>query len=325
MLSLGRSPSPDIWAPLPPMRDLVETLDKVADKDVTVVLTGESGTGKERLARRVHERSPRRDGPFVAVNCASMPESGVEVELFGHEPGAFPGADRVVGKIEAAEGGTLFLDDLGELSLTAQARLLRYLEVRRYTRVGGHHKVASDVRLVCANLRPLEDDVRGGRLRPDLYYRVQGITLAVPPLRERRGDLAPLVDQFTASSCARHSVPAPRYTREARAALSRYAWPGNVRELRNVIEAVCLLRSGRAVRLSDLPLHLQGPAEAVATLTLPLDRTLDELEARILHAVLDAEGGHQRRTAERLGISVRTLQRRLSVDPTDEDPDTAGG
>jgi transcriptional regulator with PAS, ATPase and Fis domain len=294
------------------MRAVREVLDRVAPKDVTVTLIGESGTGKEILARRVHELSPRRSRPFVPINCAAIPESLFESELFGHERGAFTGAnERAIGKVEAANGGTLFLDEIGELPLAMQAKILRYLEGRRFMRVGGHTKIDSDVRLVCATLRPLDREVEAGRFRADLYYRIQGITLVVPPLRERPGEIAALTDQFTAEMCARHAVEAPRYPRAVRQAFARHPWPGNVRELRNVVENLCLLRSGATVRLSDLPFLAPAADPAAETITLRLDQPLRAMEERILLAVLAREGGHQQRAAERLGISTRTLQRRL--------------
>src|SRR5438128_6097521 len=179
------------------MRRLDQMLKTVAVKEVTISLIGESGSGKEVLARRVHELSSRRGGPFVPINCAAIPEALFESELFGHEKGAFTGAsERVRGKLEAANGGTLFLDEVGEMPMPMQAKLLRFLENYKFMRVGGSTKISVDVRLVAATLRPIEDEVKAGRFGPDLFYRIQGISLAVPPLRERRADNAPLVQQF---------------------------------------------------------------------------------------------------------------------------------
>ncbi len=202
------------------MRRLDQVLRAVAPKDVAVSLIGESGTGKEVLARRVHEASGRKTGPFIPINCAAIPDALFESELFGHERGAFTGAsERVRGKVEAAEGGTLFLDEVGEMPLAMQAKMLRFLENRRYMRVGGSTKLQADVRLIFATLRPLDEEVRAGRFRADLYYRVQGITLHVPPLRERRADIPPLLAQFVEQLSARHGTQLPRLTRSARAAL----------------------------------------------------------------------------------------------------------
>jgi DNA-binding NtrC family response regulator len=300
------------------MRRLDATLRIVAPKEVIVTLIGESGTGKEVLARRIHELSARRRGPFVPINCAAIPEALFESELYGHERGAFTGAvERAKGKVEAAAGGTLFLDEIGEMPFAMQVKLLRFLEHRRFMRVGGTIKLQADVRLICATLRPLEEEVRAGRFRADLYYRIQGIVLQVPPLRARRADLPLLIDQFARELSARHGTESPKFTRSARVAFAVYPWPGNVRELRNVIETMCLLRAGKTVRVRDLPEALQratpGTAErGPVELTLALDQPLEALVEAILEAVLVLEEGNQTRAAERLGISVRTIQRRAA-------------
>jgi DNA-binding NtrC family response regulator len=302
------------------MKQLDRIVRAIASKDVTVTLVGESGTGKEVLARRLHELSARRGGPFVPINCAAIPESLFESELFGHEKGAFTGAsERARGKLEAAAGGTLFLDEIGEMPLGVQAKLLRFLEGRRFMRVGGSVKISVDTRLVCATLRPIDEEVKAGRFRADLFYRIQGISLKVPPLRERRGDIGPLLRQFLAEMSARHGVRPPRIARAAVAALRAHDWPGNVRELRNVVELLCLLREGRVARVRDLPESLrQAPAgsqpqEALAmdrgvievSIDQPLDLTIDQIFA----AALAVEGGNRSRAASRLGVSLRTMQR----------------
>jgi transcriptional regulator with PAS, ATPase and Fis domain len=282
---------------------------------VVITLIGESGTGKEILARRIHELSARRRGPFVPINCAAIPETLFESELYGHERGAFTGAvDRAKGKIEAAGGGTLFLDEIGEMPLAMQAKLLRFLENRRFMRVGGTTKLEADVRLVFATLRSLDEEVRAGRFRADLYYRIQGIVLQVPPLRARRADLPLLIDQFTRELSARHGTTPPRLTRSARAALAAYPWPGNVRELRNVIETLCLLRAGKAIHVRDLPdaLRRQGAEtrnQPAASVTLALDQSLNAMVEEIIETIVVLENGNRTRAAERLGISVRTIQR----------------
>jgi transcriptional regulator with AAA-type ATPase domain len=304
------------------MRRLDRTLRTVAPRDVTVTLVGESGTGKEVLAHRIHEFSERRRAPFIPINCAAIPEALFESEIFGHERGAFTGAnERVRGKIEAAEGGTLFLDEIGEMPLGMQAKLLRFLENRRFMRVGGTAKIQADVRLVFATLRDLEHEVRAGRFRADLYYRIQGITVHVPPLRERKADLPPLIAQVTAQMSARHGTAPPKLGRAAKLALLGYACPGNVRELRNTLELLCLLRAGMAVRVRDLPdavrSALPRPAEHVpaTTLTVSLDEPLGEVIDRVVEAALALEHGNRSRAAERLGVSVRTVQRHLARGP----------
>jgi DNA-binding NtrC family response regulator len=315
------------------MKAIDRVVRAVAAKDVTLTLLGETGTGKEVLARRAHDLSGRRHGPFVPVNCAAIPEALFESELFGHERGAFTGAtQRSKGKIEAAEHGTLFLDEIGEMPLAMQAKLLRFLENHRYTRVGGTTKIQADVRLVLATLRPLELEVRAGRFRADLFYRIQGIVVAVPPLRERRADIAPLLNRFVSELSARHEVRPPKLGRGARALLLRHDWPGNVRELRNLVETLCLLRSGRQVRSVDLPPSMRtlaihadvareqpsdvepaAGASPRALLTLDLDAGLASLTQRIVEAALALEGGNTLRAAARLRISPRTIQRYVAA------------
>jgi DNA-binding NtrC family response regulator len=305
------------------MQRLDGILHAVAGKDIVLTLIGESGTGKEVLARRAHELSPRRAAPFIPINSAAIPDALFESELFGHERGAFTGAtERTKGKIEAAEGGTLFLDEIGEMPLATQVKLLRFLESRRYMRVGGHTKLTADVRLVCATLRPLEDDVRVGRFRADLFYRIQGITLRVPPLRERRADIPLLVEQFVAQAAAKHGVAPPRLSRPVRSMLGKYQWPGNIRELRNVIEMVCLLRAGRTAYVDDLPPSMTGAAQTYEALEsdqtkfgVSLAESLDAIVDHVIEAVLREERGNRTRTAQRLGISVRTVQRHMGASP----------
>jgi DNA-binding NtrC family response regulator len=302
----------------PAMRRVDEILRVVAPKDVTVTLIGESGSGKEVLARRVHELSSRPAGPFVPINCAAIPDALFESEIFGHERGAFTGAnERVKGKIEAAQGGTLLLDEIGEMPLPMQAKLLRFLENRRFMRVGGATKLDADVRLVFATLRPLEGEVQSGRFRADLYYRIQGITIKVPPLRERRPDIGPLIAQFSEQLSARHGTGPPRLSRAAKAALIAYDWPGNVRELRNTIEMLCVLREGRQVRTRDLPEAIQQATVAAerpapssgGQSALALAQPLERIIMQAVSAALALEGGNRSRAAERLGVSVRTIQR----------------
>ncbi len=304
------------------MRELGRAVRMMATKDVVITFLGESGTGKEVFARRLHDLSERRRGPFVPINCAAIPESLFESELFGHERGAFTGAtERARGKIDAATGGTLFLDEIGEMPVAAQAKLLRFLENRRFMRVGGSTKITADIRLVTATLRPLEAEVKAGRFRADLFYRIEGITLRVPPLRERPSDIAPLVHQFLAEVSAQHGTRPVRLARATMASLRAYEWPGNVRELRNAIQLVSLMREGRQVRVRDLPERLRAPTSPKANprrrradgtaevLEVRLDRPLDETLDEILRAALALEGGNRSRAAQRLSVSLRTMQR----------------
>lgn len=298
------------------MAETERILRQVSNKDVPVTLVGESGTGKEVLARQLHEMSHRASGPFVPINCAAIPEALFESELFGHERGAFTGAhERARGKIEAASQGTLFLDEIGELSLPMQAKLLRFIENRRFMRVGGSVKVNADVRVVSATLRPLHEDVRSGRFRADLFYRIQGILVQVPPLRERRADLLPLFRALLVELSAKHQVKMPSLTRPAKAALLAHDWPGNVRELRNVAENLCLLRAGRRVSPQHLPPSLNAgsspptPTQLEPTLTVDISAGLDAAISRIMAHALAVEAGNTRLAAKRLDVSVRTVQR----------------
>jgi DNA-binding NtrC family response regulator len=299
----------------PAMRSFDRVLCAVATKDVTVTFVGESGSGKEVMARRLHDLSPRRSGPFVPINCAAIPDALFESELFGHERGAFTGAvERGLGKVEIAGGGTLFLDEVGEMPLAAQPKLLRFLETHRFMRVGGTKKLEVDVRVVLATLRPLEAEVRAGRFREDLYYRIQGVALTVPPLRERRRDIPMLIDTFLRQLGAIHNCAPARLSRSARAVLMAHDWPGNVRQLRNAIELVTILRSGKTVRVHDLPPGFDpAPSAEPAgeqTISIDLDQPLADMVDDLVRHVVAAERGDLARAARRLGVSVRTLQRR---------------
>ncbi len=294
-------------------REVLDLIDRVAPRDVAVLVTGESGTGKELIARRLHTRSGRSLGPFVAVNCAALPESLAESELFGHEKGAFTGADRQRrGRFEEAEGGTLLLDEIGDLPATLQAKLLRVLEERTVRRVGGTEEVPVDVRLVAATNLDLAAAVEAGSFRRDLFYRLAVVEAHLPPLRERHGDVAALADHLLDRLAARHGVPRGALAPEALAVLERHDWPGNVRELRNVLERAVVVRAGAPIRPDDLALHRGGapvaPPQAPSG-EPPLDRDAREREA-VVEALRRADGNREL-AARMLGISVRTLYYRL--------------
>ncbi|MCU0293043.1 MAG: sigma-54 dependent transcriptional regulator, partial [Thermoanaerobaculaceae bacterium] len=294
----------------PALKELLGLVDTVAPRDVSVLVTGESGTGKELVARRLHERSGRAAGPFVAVNCAALPESLAESELFGHEKGAFTGADRQrLGRFEEADGGTLFLDEVGELPAAQQAKLLRTLDGRTVRRVGGSAEIPVDVRLVAATNRDLAAEAASGSFRQDLYFRLAVVTVHLPPLRERVSDIPVLARHFVATLAARHHVAAPELAAPALAALERYRWPGNVRELRNVLERAVVVRGGASIRPEDLALPTAVGVGGESGGSIPLDRDVRERE--VLLEALRRAGGNRDEAARLLGVSVRTLYYRL--------------
>ena len=282
------------------LREVVDTADRVADKDVPVLITGESGTGKELVARRIHRRSKRVKKPFVAINCAALPETLAESELFGHERGAFTGAERQrAGRFEEATGGTLFLDEVGDLSAPVQAKLLRALEEHVIRRVGGTRDVPVDVRVIAATNRDLGD----GSFRSDLYFRVAVVRLEIPPLRERADDIAGVAQHLLVTLARKHGVAVPPLMRETLDVLRAHRWPGNVRELRNVLERALVLRGSEPVRPSDLALEPAAPA-------IPAAR--DEVEKERVIEALRQTHGNRENAARLLGVSVRTLYYRLS-------------
>ncbi|NOZ57901.1 MAG: sigma-54-dependent Fis family transcriptional regulator [Calditrichaeota bacterium] len=308
-----------------PMRDVFDAVRRVAETDVTVLLQGESGTGKELVARAIHASSKRRNKPFVAVNCAAIPETLLESELFGHEKGAFTGAiARRLGRFEQANGGTLFLDEIGEMSPATQVKILRVLQERRFERVGGTRSVEVDVRIISATNKDLEEEVREGRFRQDLYYRICVYPIHLPPLRERQGDIPILVGHFI----QRFNEKMPRHRQirsvahDAMRALEAYDWPGNVRELENVLERSMLNADDGVLRLHNLPPHLQrafpegrnsGAAiswkQALAHATeIP---TLEEIEREALKLALKLTKNNVTAAASRLGIGRTTFYRKM--------------
>jgi two-component system nitrogen regulation response regulator NtrX len=247
------------------IREILATIDRVAPTHARVLVMGENGTGKELVARRLHLLSTRRKGPFVDVNCAAIPRELIESELFGHEKGAFTGADRArTGKFEQASGGTLFLDEVGDMDLGAQAKVLRVLEESRVTRVGGNQAIDVDVRVIAATNKDLPAEAKADRFREDLYYRLNVVPIVVPPLRERRSDVPILVSHFLADACRGNAIPAKRISEKAMQALARREWPGNVRELRNFVERIAILHSGATIEEKDV-LDSRAVAESSAT------------------------------------------------------------
>jgi DNA-binding NtrC family response regulator len=298
-----------------PMEALLDRLRLVAPAPSTVLVVGESGTGKELIANALHHNSPRADGPFVAVNCGAIPGEILESELFGHERGAFTGAhQRRIGLIESADGGTLFLDEISELSPDLQVKLLRVLEERRVTRVGGNEQIDVDFRLVAATNRNLEEWVANGRFRQDLYYRLKVVTLYSPALRERVEDIPLFVQYFLRIFNDELGRDVKGVHPSVLAALKRYPWPGNVRELRNVIESLVLFAEGGEILLEDLPSEYRS-ATAAAPAPQPTGawqpRSMAEIEREAILKTLEFTSGHRARAAELLGIGLRTLQRKL--------------
>jgi two-component system, NtrC family, response regulator HydG len=292
------------------MQNIYRVARQIAPSRATVLVTGESGTGKGELARALHEKSPRARAPFVQVNCAALAESLLESELFGHERGAFTGAERLrIGRFEQAAGGTLFLDEIGEISPALQVKLLRVLQERVFERVGGNAPIQPDVRLIAATNRDLSTDVAAGRFREDLYYRLNVITLEMPPLRGREGDIALLAQHFLRRFASMAHKRIDGFTERARTQLLARRWPGNVRELENAIERAVVLCEGRTIDVDDLPISpaLAGPGSGPR---IP-GATLAEIERHAILATLEAVGRSTGKAAEMLDISVRTIQYRL--------------
>jgi two-component system, NtrC family, response regulator AtoC len=298
----------------PALREGLRILDRVAPLDVTVLITGESGTGKEVFARALHDASPRQRAAFIAINCAALPGELIESELFGHARGAFTGADRDRdGVFAAADGGTLFLDEVGELSAPAQAKLLRVLEERTITPVGSTQSRAVDVRLIAATNRSLDVMARDGTFREDLLWRLSVVQLQLPPLRERREDIAALAAHFIAHFAERHGRPALPLDEAARRTLLAYDWPGNVRELRNALERAGTLAAAREIRVEDLPPRVRDADPAALPVADASRRNLPlrDLERAYILEVLRQNNGNKSRAAEILGLDRKTLYRKL--------------
>ncbi len=300
------------------MRRVFETIQKVAETDLSVLIRGESGTGKELVAQALHNASSRRQRPFVAVNCAAINRELVESELFGHEKGAFTGADRRrVGRFEAADGGTIFLDEIGDMAPETQAKVLRVLEERRLERVGSTETIEVDVRVVSATHRDLEEEVRKGTFREDLYYRLKVVETRLPPLRERIEDLAALSDRFLGQVAERLGRDKKTLGESALARLSRHGWPGNVRELRNVIERAAVLAPESVIREEDLQLAGEPRSDAGPEVGADLPfaeakrRTVERFEREYLREALREHEGNVSRTASAIGMVRQSLQQKI--------------
>jgi len=330
LLRAARAPAGGVPLPDPPgaedelvgsspeLLEVFKTVGRVGPSPATVLVTGESGTGKELVARAVHRVSPRAGAPFVAVNCAAIPEDLLESELFGHERGAFTGAvARKVGRFERAHGGTLFLDEIGDMSLVLQSKILRALQEREIERVGGEERIALDVRVVAATHRDLAASIAAGDFREDLFYRLAVVRLHLPPLRARPGDLRPLALHYTARFARAYGRPLRAVSEEALERLAAHPWPGNVRELRNVLERAVLLATGDTLLPAHLELDGPGaaapePAPGTALPGYSPELSMAQVEALHLRQVLDRVGGHFGRASEVLGMHRNTVSRKAA-------------
>src|ERR671912_739014 len=300
-----------------PMRQIYSLIEQVAPSSASVLITGESGTGKELVARTVHNLSPRRGAAFVAINCSAIPETLMESELFGHEKGAFTGAaSRRPGCFEMANGGTLLLDEIAEMPVALQAKLLRVLEDRKIRRLGGGQEIPVDVRGLPATNRDPHDAVRRGSFREDLLYRLNVITIELPPLRRRREDIPLLAQHLVTQLAERHGRPARHLSPSALEVLKSHDWPGNVRELRNVVERAVIICSGEAIErlhLAPYPLEQRQRARDEDTLTLPVGTPIEEVERQMIFRTLQKTDNNKTRAAELLGISLKTLHNKLRL------------
>ncbi len=295
----------------PEMQRVFKSISQVAPSRATVLLTGESGTGKELVAAAIHHHSPRAAGPFVRLHCAALAESLLESELFGHERGAYTGADRKrEGRFEHANGGTLFLDEIGEISLATQVKLLRVLQEREFERVGGSQTIQVDVRVIAATNRDLKEMVAAGKFREDLYYRLNVINLTLPSLRQRPSDVPALAMHFLRHYAKENDKPVKTIGDEALTLIASYTWPGNVRELENVIERAVVLAEGDSILVQHLPPELGAAARRPGVPAIP-GATMDELERYAILKTMEAVGGSTSKAAEILGISVRKVQYKL--------------
>ena len=300
-----------------PMKKLIDLLAMIAPSEATVLITGESGTGKELIAKSIHHNSQRKDRPLVVINCAAMTETLLESELFGHEKGAFTGADkRREGRFMQADKGTIFLDEIGETSPAMQAKLLRVIQEREIQRVGGEETLSVDVRILAATNRKLEDEVKSGNFREDLYYRLNVVTLDIPPLRIRQDDIPLLAQHFLRKYSIKNHKQVRGFSPLAMDMLLNYEWPGNVRELENTIERAVILLSGEHISEKDLPSNISEPYSdkrdwVKEPQLLAANRPLEEIEKEAILATLEAAGGNKSETALRLKINRKTLYKKL--------------
>lgn len=292
-------------------------ISKAAPTKASVLITGESGVGKELVARAIHNQSPRKDNAFIVVHCAALSETLLESELFGHEKGAFTGADSLAhGKFELADGGTIFLDEIGEINLSTQIKLLRVLQERSFERVGGEKTINVDIRIVAATNKNLEEEVRAGKFREDLFYRLNVVRIEMPALRERKDDIPLLMHGFLKEFNIENQKNILGFDNRAKSAILKYSWPGNIRELRNCVESAVVMCNGDEIKVEDLPHTLQKTSEE-KSIIIPMGITLEEAEMIIINENLAFNNGNKSKTADVLGIGRKTLHRKLGE--TDEE------
>jgi len=295
-----------------PMQRVYNLVDMVAESAVTVLLTGESGTGKELVARAIHHKSTRANGPFVTLNCGALPENLFESELFGYEKGAFTGAMTTkIGRFEIADGGTLLLDEVGELSLKSQVDFLRVLETKEFRRLGGTKLVTVDARIIAATNRNLEEAVKQGDFREDLYYRLNVVPIRLPPLRERGDDIPLLAERFLSEFTAQHRREPKDVSRDAMRLLRLYAWPGNIRQLRNLMERLVITVRDSGIQPEHLPEEIQASKEDARTMVVALGSSLKDIERETIRRTLAEVTNHREKAAKLLGISLRALQYKI--------------
>jgi DNA-binding NtrC family response regulator len=295
-----------------PMQQVYSLVDMVADSLVTVLLTGESGTGKELVARAIHHKSGRAEGPFVTLNCGALPENLFESELFGYEKGAFTGAMTTkAGRFELADGGTLLLDEVGELSLKSQVDFLRVLETKEFRRLGGTKLIRVDARIIAATNRNLEEAVKQGDFREDLYYRLHVVPIRLPPLRERSDDVPLLAERFLTEFATQHHREPKEVSRDAMRLLRLYAWPGNIRQLRNLMERLVITVKDSAIQPEHLPEEIQASKEDARTMVVALGSSLRDVERETIRRTLTEVTNHREKAAKLLGISLRALQYKI--------------
>ncbi|MCR4948360.1 MAG: sigma-54 dependent transcriptional regulator [Treponema sp.] len=288
-----------------------QMISKAAPTRASVLITGESGVGKELVARAVHEQSERAGRPFIVVHCAALSESLIESELFGYEKGAFTGAENVhKGRFELADGGTIFLDEIGEVNLSTQVKLLRVLQEHKFERVGGEKTIEVDVRVVAATNRNLEEEVKSGKFREDLFYRLNVVRIEMPSLRERMDDIPLLMHAFLREFNIENKKNVKGFDKASKSAMIKYSWPGNIRELKNAVESAVVMCTGDEIKMEDLPRALRAQGEEKSIL-IPLGITMDEAEKIIIQENLAANKGNKSRTADILGIGRKTLHRKL--------------